>query len=96
MPDVAGNSTFSDRAQGGNPLERAEPTVGDPIPNSTFADRAGPSGAANKVIEAADTKDVDTLKELTKDELYELATDADIEGRSQMSKGELVDALRNR
>lgn len=35
----------------------------------------------------------DELQQLTKDELYEQATDADVEGRSTMSKAELVDAL---
>ena len=35
----------------------------------------------------------DELDALSKDELYELATDADVSGRSGMSKGELVDAL---
>lgn len=35
----------------------------------------------------------DELDALSKDELYELATDADVSGRSSMSKGELVDAL---
>lgn len=33
------------------------------------------------------------LESLTKDELYELATEADIDGRSSMSKAELIAAL---
>ena len=36
------------------------------------------------------------LDELTKEELYELAQAADIEGRSTMSKDELVRALKAR
>ena len=34
-------------------------------------------------------------EEWTKDELYERAQEIDIEGRSDMSKDELIDALRN-
>jgi hypothetical protein len=34
-------------------------------------------------------------EEWTKDELYDRAKDLDIEGRSQMTKGELIDALRH-
>jgi len=33
------------------------------------------------------------LEEKTKDELYELASEADIRGRSEMDKAELVEAL---
>ena len=34
-------------------------------------------------------------EEWNKDDLYEKAKDVGIEGRSKMSKGELIDALRN-
>ena len=34
------------------------------------------------------------LEDLSRDELYERAQDADVPGRSQMSKDELVEALR--
>ena len=34
-------------------------------------------------------------EEWTKDELYERAQELDIDGRSDMSKDELIDALRN-
>ena len=34
-------------------------------------------------------------EEWTKDDLYEKAKDVGIDGRSDMSKGELIDALRN-
>jgi hypothetical protein len=37
-----------------------------------------------------------SLEELTKEELYERAQAADIEGRSTMSKDELVRALKAR
>ena len=36
------------------------------------------------------------LDELTRDELYELARESDIEGRSGMTKDELIAALRDR
>ena len=34
-----------------------------------------------------------SLADMTKDELYELATEQDIDGRSTMSKAELIEAL---
>lgn len=40
-------------------------------------------------VEAADG-----LGELTYDELYDRATEADLDGRSEMDKAELIDALR--
>ena len=36
----------------------------------------------------------DRLESLSKEELYELAKKADLPGRSDMSKDELVDALK--
>jgi hypothetical protein len=36
------------------------------------------------------------LDDLTKDELYELAQESDVEGRSGMTKDELIAALRGR
>ena len=41
-----------------------------------------------------DDGDDEDLSGLTKSELYERATEADIDGRSTMSKAELIDALR--
>jgi Rho termination factor-like protein len=35
------------------------------------------------------------LEDMTKDELYERAQKADIPGRSEMTKGELIKALRS-
>ncbi len=53
-------------------------------------------GEAEALLDdAADAIDPDTpLEDLTKEELYERAQDRDIEGRSTMSKSELVSALR--
>jgi hypothetical protein len=39
--------------------------------------------------------DAGAYDDRTKDELYEKAKDVGIEGRSKMSKDELIDALRN-
>ena len=47
-----------------------------------------------EVVEtAAASDDTDDMEALTYDELYDLATEAGIEGRSSMSKDELIDAL---
>lgn len=45
---------------------------------------------------AASGRDERSLEELTKDELYERAQAAEIEGRSTMSKEQLVRALKER
>lgn len=42
-----------------------------------------------------DDVDVDALEDLTHDQLYELAQDHDVTGRSSMDKAELVDALED-
>ena len=41
-----------------------------------------------------DGGDDEDLSALTKEELYDRATEADIDGRSTMDKAELIDALR--
>ncbi|MEM8826084.1 MAG: Rho termination factor N-terminal domain-containing protein [Pseudomonadota bacterium] len=48
--------------------------------------------------QAAGTVDHDSrpYEERTKDELYERAQELDIEGRSRMTKNELIEALRDR
>jgi hypothetical protein len=56
------------------------PGVGDSATRSPSDDSAGPG----------------RLEDLTKEELYERAQKADIPGRSEMSKEQLVDALRAR
>ena len=49
-----------------------------------------------RVEDGADVSenDADSLDDLTKEELYDMATERDIEGRSSMTKAELHDALQ--
>ncbi|MFQ5948254.1 MAG: Rho termination factor N-terminal domain-containing protein [Acidimicrobiia bacterium] len=42
----------------------------------------------------AEAKATDSFEEWTKDRLYERAQQVGLEGRSQMTKGELIEALR--
>lgn len=56
---------------------------------SSVASRRGVEGAADDRLVLTRAE----LEELTAEELYDLATALEIDGRSQMNKGELVDAL---
>ncbi len=49
--------------------------------------------ALEPVVDPAVTATGDTYESMTKAELYRRATDEDIEGRSKMSKSELIEAL---
>jgi len=51
------------------------------------------SGDGDGADKTTSSRDGDDLAELSRDELYERATEADVKGRSSMSKGELVEAL---
>lgn len=62
----------------------------DAVPdNSTFAARAKRSGA-NKAVQSSEAKSLDGM---TKAELLDMAANRDIDGRSSMTKAELVAAL---
>lgn len=50
--------------------------------------------AVEQVLDDEVTPTAETYDDLTKDELYRRAKALDIEGRSQMSKDELIDAIR--
>jgi DNA end-binding protein Ku len=52
--------------------------------------RDGDRGGSRRRVQHAD------LRDMTREELYERAQEADIHGRSMMSKCELVDALAER
>lgn len=54
----------------------------------------GPPDAVGTLPDAADPTPDDDLESKTYDELMEIARDRDVDGRSQMTKDELIDALR--
>lgn len=54
----------------------------------------GPFAVVVRARRRADDDDSDDLGDLTKSELYELAKERDIDGRSTMDKAELLTALR--
>jgi len=80
------------------PTNLSFPYTGRLEPGDEFAvdgDKGAALRDAHDFLEAVEpAADDDGLNELTKSELYDRATEADIEGRSAMDKGELVDALR--
>lgn len=59
------------------------------VPSDGAGDRRAPGSSSDGV-------DKDTLLDLTKDELYEKAKEAEIPGRSSMNKEELAEELANR
>jgi hypothetical protein len=59
-----------------------------PAPLTDITNRLRPSGSGS------DSSRPSSLEDLTRDELYERAQQAEIPGRSEMSKQQLVDALR--
>lgn len=95
MPEVKNHAETYHRHGDPDPSQwdKAEAVTGresDTAPaNTSFADRAKQSGG-NRAVQSAEGKSFD---DMTKDELYEIATDRDIEGRSSMSKPQLIKAL---
>ncbi|MFI4916018.1 MAG: Rho termination factor N-terminal domain-containing protein [Phycisphaerales bacterium JB060] len=75
------------------------PSVKD---NDTYEALRREGASKEKAARIANTKDAGEkggkhppYEEWTKDELYERAQEVGIEGRSDMTKDELIDALRN-
>jgi hypothetical protein len=73
--------------------------IGDPKRTAERAARRIHGGRAGQSSNNSDQGSARTtphrLDERTKDELYERAQELDIEGRSNMTKDELVDAIRD-
>lgn len=100
--------TVTDESHKEGPTGESEPTRQQTVTDETHEE--GPTGAAESVrpetveadwpkgkqVQSAENKAVqgEDLESKTKDELYELATEADIDGRSTMNKDELINALR--
>lgn len=101
------SSTIKNRAaDAAEDVERNFSVVGDRAERVEDRIEAETGAAADKVVKAADAGVAETgqtgasrpsgpYENWTKDELYERAQDLDIDGRSNMSKNELVEALRS-
>lgn len=81
------------------------PSVKDPEMYEALRDDGASKEKAARIANAADDEGrdevgergghADPYEQRTKDELYERARELGIDGRSSMTKDELVDALRN-
>jgi len=97
--------TAADFAIGGTALaaDKAREVVDDAVERTEDALRSGrrearrisrdPAGHAKRLLED-DGPDSRPYEERTKDELYDLAAERGIDGRSRMRKAELISALR--
>jgi len=77
--------------------EKAVETLDKVVDRAEDAIRDGRRRAAqatHTAREAIDDRDGRAYEDRTRDELYELASDREIEGRSAMNKAELIAALR--
>jgi len=93
-----------DLAVGGTALaaEKVSETVGRAIEKSEGAIRKGrhevrekAEAASRAARQAVEDRDARPYEDRTRDELYELAIQREIDGRSSMRKSELIDALRS-
>lgn len=96
-------STAADVAIGGTALaadkaieavDQAVDRVGGALGKGRREARKTAAGATRTVRKAIEDPDGRTYEERTRDELYALAADREIEGRSSMRKAELIAALR--
>ena len=81
-PSIKDDETYEALREDGASKEKAAR-----IANAQASDDQSPSEKGGKAA---------PYEERTKDELYERAQELDIEGRSDMTKDELIDALRDR
>jgi hypothetical protein len=75
------------------------PSVKDDETYEELREQGASKEKAARIANAQDSDSIDhdsrKLEDRTKDELYEEAQELGIEGRSDMSKDELIDAIRN-
>ncbi|NNC71627.1 MAG: Rho termination factor [Sphingomonadaceae bacterium] len=75
------------------------PTIKDDETYQALRDDGASKEKAARIANAQASDDVEhdsrELEDRTKDELYEQAQDLDIDGRSEMSKEELISAIRS-
>lgn len=89
---VGGTALAADKA-----VETLDKVVGraeDAIRDGRRTVRRRAAEATHTAREAIDERDNRAYEDRTRDELYELASDREIEGRSAMNKAELIAALR--
>ena len=75
-------------------MSNAQEVAGQATRSATRTAQATTDAAKETTAQAAAM--ADKLAAMTREELYEMAQDEDIQGRSQMSKEELVEALRRK
>jgi hypothetical protein len=94
LGDIAsGDTTLRDTAQERTPDLSAEEAAVHETESPPMGDRVPPAGAGDGYV---DQDAVIDLRESTKQELYERAKELEIDGRSRMTKAELVDAIARR
>lgn len=89
---IGGPALAADKAA--EALEQAVERGGEAVRRGSRAVRKGAANATSTARRAIDVPDARAYEERTRDELYALATERDIPGRSTMRKDELIAALR--
>jgi hypothetical protein len=89
---IGGPALAADKAV--EALDKVVERGGAAVRRRTRALRRRAESAAATARRAVDTPEARAYEDRTREELYELAADRDIEGRSSMRKAELIAALR--